>query len=100
MYEKHIGSLIIVDKSNHCKGIFTERDAIRVFAQKVSQSAPIGEVMTTNVLMISEDAPFEKARDILIFNNIRHLPVINKEQELVGLLSIKQLLNDLFMARM
>ena len=32
--DRHVGSIIIVDEEQKCIGIFTERDAIRVFAQK------------------------------------------------------------------
>ena len=34
LFEKHVGSLVITDDKRKCKGIFTERDALRSVAKK------------------------------------------------------------------
>ena len=46
LYEKHIGSVVIVDNKGKCEGIFTTRDVLRLIAQKTSLKTSINNVMT------------------------------------------------------
>ncbi len=94
--EKHIGSLLITDNNQKCIGIFTERDAIRVVAQGVNLGLPIKEAMTRNVTTIGEEASLEEAKRLVITHAVRHLPVVNGQGKLVGLLSIRKLLDEFF----
>ena len=93
---KHIGSLLITDRDQKCIGIFTERDVIRVVAQDVNLDDPIEEVMTSNVITIREKASLEEARRMIATHAIRHLPVVNDQGELAGLLSVRNLLDEFF----
>ena len=34
LFKRHVGSTVVINEDEHCIGIFTERDAIRVVAQK------------------------------------------------------------------
>lgn len=96
LYKKHVGSIVITDDEEKCIGIFTERDAIRVVAQKIPLGKPLQKVMTKRVMTIQEDATFEEARRYIVSHGIRHLPVLNRKEKLVGLLSIRQFLDELF----
>lgn len=96
LYKKHIGSTVITDDKKKCIGIFTERDAIRVVAQKIPLDTPLKKVMTKNIMTIGEDATFEEARRFIVSRGIRHLPVVNQKGKLVGLLSIRKFLDELF----
>lgn len=96
LYKKHVGSIVITDGEEKCIGIFTERDAIRVVTQKVPLSKPLRTVMTKHVMTVQEDATFEEARRHIVSHGIRHLPVLNREGKLVGMLAIRQFLDELF----
>lgn len=96
LWKKHVGSIIITDSKNKCKGIFTERDLVRIVAQGKSLETPIKKVMTTNVVTIGEEASIEEARGLIITHNVRHLPVVNSKGELKGLFSIRKFLDDFF----
>jgi CBS domain-containing protein len=96
LWKKHIGSIVITDAENKCKGIFTERDLIRIIAQETSLETPIKKVMTTNVVTIGEEASIEEARSLIISHNVRHLPVTNSKGELTGLFSIRNFLDEFF----
>lgn len=96
LYKKHVGSVVITDDEERCIGIFTERDAIRVVAQKIPLSKPLKNVMTKRVTTIRENATFEEARRYIVSHGIRHLPVIDREGKLVGPLAIRQFLDELF----
>ena len=96
LYKKHIGSLLITDNDQKCMGIFTERDVIRVVAQGVNLDTPIEKAMTSNVTTIGEEASLEEARRLIVEHAVRHLPVVNSQGELVGLLSVRKLLDEFF----
>ena len=96
LQEKHVGSIVITDDSQKCVGIFTERDAIRIIANEVSLDTTIDQVMTKNVATIGEEASLEEARRLVISHGIRHLPVVDNKGKLIGLLSVRKLLDELF----
>jgi len=96
LQEKHVGSIVITDENQKCVGIFTERDAIRIIANDAPLDNPIDQVMTKNVATIGEEASLDEARRIIVSHGIRHLPVVNSKQELVGLLAVRRLLDELF----
>jgi CBS domain-containing protein len=96
LYKKHVGSLVVIDATNKCVGIFTERDLIRVVARNADLNSPIENVMTINVVTIGEEASLEEARRLIVTHGVRHLPVVNGEGEIVGLFSVRKLLDDFF----
>ena len=96
LHKKHIGSVVILDDEKKCAGIFTERDAIRVTAQKIPSATPLKEVMTRNVVTIGEDASFEEARRLVVERGIRHLPIVDQEGRLVGLFAVRGFLDEIF----
>ncbi len=94
LYKRHIGSIIIIDKDKKCKGIFTERDAIRVIANDIPLNTPLAEVMTTNLRTVDEHVTFSMAKEIMREHNIRHLPVVDEQGRLIGLLSLRRILDE------
>jgi CBS domain-containing protein len=53
-------------------------------------------VMTKNVVTIQEDSSINEARRVIRAHRIRHLPVANQKGRLVGLLSVRDLLDQFF----
>ena len=96
LYKKHIGSLIILGNEKKCAGIFTERDALRVCAQKIPLNTPLKKVMTRNVVTVQEDATLEEARRYMVTRGVRHLPVVDQKGKLVGLFAIRRFLDEIF----
>ena len=96
LYEKHIGCVVSIDEDKKCIGIFTERDAIRLVAENVELDQPLGNVMTKNIITIPEDSSINEVRRTIQTHSIRHLPVVNKEDRLVGLLSVRALMDQFF----
>lgn len=96
LYEKHIGCVVSIDDDKKCIGIFTERDAIRLVAKNVQLDQPLDNVMIKNVVTIQEDSSINEARRVIRAHRIRHLPVVNQKGRLVGLLSVRDLLDQFF----
>jgi len=89
MKEYKIGGIPVIDDSNKLIGILTNRD-LRFetdYDQKVSQ------LMTKeNLITAPEGTTLEHARDILQKYKIEKLPVVDKENTLVGLITYKDIL--------
>jgi CBS domain-containing protein len=94
LHKRNIGSLVIVSKDKKCEGIFTERDAIRVVANNIPMETPLAEVMTTNLKTVDEHATFAMVKETMRNHNIRHLPVVDKQGRLIGMLSLRKILDE------
>ncbi len=95
LYERHIGSVVITDDEGKCTGIFTERDAMRIVAMNIPLNKYLQEVMTKNVISIWERASFSEAKQLFKAHGIRHIPVVDEQNHLVGILSIRNILDEL-----
>ena len=96
LYDKHIGCVVAIDEDKKCIGIFTERDAIRLVAKNVQLDQPLEKVMTKNVVSVTEDSSINEVRRIICSHRIRHMPVVNQKGKLVGLLSVRDALDQFF----
>lgn len=86
---KGISGLPIVDDNNRLVGILTNRD-IR-FTTNVEQE--IRELMTTeNLITVREDITREEAKKLLHIKKIEKLPVVDKDNYLKGLITLKDIM--------
>ena len=77
MYERHIGSVVVVDADGTLRGIFTERDLLRACAAGVdSHASTVGNWMTENPVTASADDDAADALRVMIDRDFRHLPVV------------------------
>jgi CBS domain-containing protein len=96
LFKRHVGSIVVLNDEKKCVGIFTERDAIRAIAQNVPLDKPLEEIMTKNVISIQADASFEEARTTILAHQVRHLPVVNSNGQLVGLITVRNIIDEFF----
>ena len=88
MNKKRIGCVVIMD-SGKITGIFTERDVLSrvIMADLDPKTVRVGDVMTTDVHMISPDTTVEQTMVLFAEKRCRHIPVVDQGQ-LKGLISI------------
>jgi len=88
MAEFKIGGIPVVDEKNQLVGIVTNRD---LRFQK-DMSAPVKDIMTSeNIVTTKENTDLEVAREILQQYKIEKLPVVNDKNELIGLITYKDI---------
>ena len=88
-------------------GILTERDVVKLITQEINLTAtPVAEVMTQQLITLSESDLQDPFAALGIFrqHHIRHLPVLNEQKQVVGVVTpsgIRQTLqpSDLFRLR-
>jgi CBS domain-containing protein len=85
-----VGAVLVMEKER-LEGIFTERDLVRAMSHDVSSSSqPVAQWMTRNPVTVGPDASVERALEIMLAGNFRHLPVMEREN-VSGIVSIRDL---------
>ncbi len=92
MNQHKIGCLVVTEQGR-IVGIFSERDVlVRVVGERRDPAATrLSEVMTREVICCRPEAPLDELRSVFRNRRIRHLPVIDEQGRLLGLLSIGDL---------
>jgi CBS domain-containing protein len=94
MLDHHVGAVGVIDNEKRVAGIFTERDVLRKFALAGvdPEKIPLREMMTTPVEMATEATSPGEALATMVERHFRHLPVIDDDGHLLGMLSIRNVL--------
>ena len=90
MKENRIGGIPIVDEDNLLLGIVTNRD----LRFEKDYNLSISEVMTSNNLVTTLINDLQNAEDILKTNKIEKLPIVDKNNCLVGLITFKDIVKN------
>ncbi len=92
MNEHKVGALVVIDGAR-VRGMFSERDILRriVAERRDPAHTQVEQVMTGEVVCCTPDTPLDEARGIMKTRRIRHLPVVDGEFALCGLVSIGDL---------
>ncbi len=92
MNDHKVGCLVVLD-GGKLVGIFSERDVMRnvVVARRDPVQMPVREAMTSEVACCQPHTTLEEARSVMKNRRIRHLPVLDGEQSLCGMISIGDL---------
>lgn len=89
MRENSIGGIPIVDDNNVLKGILTNRD----LRFEKNFDRPIQEVMTSeNIVVTGDGTDLSTAEGILQENKIEKLPVVDKNNKLIGLITYRDII--------
>ena len=89
MRSMDVGSLPVCD-GRHLLGMVTDRDiTIRVTAEgRDAASTPVQEAMTPDVAYVFEDQDVQEAARVMEERQIRRLPVLSRDKQLVGILAL------------
>jgi CBS domain-containing protein len=98
MSDNNIGSVVIV-KSNEVgvlSGIITERDIVRIAGAAQTSSTTLlqliaRDIMSKPVITINAESSIQDAIQSMKLNNIRRLPVVNREGKMVGIITDKDI---------
>ena len=94
MLERRVGAVAVVDEEHKVAGIFTERDVLRKLALsgRDPDTVPVHELMTTPVEMATPEMGPREALEVMVERHYRHLPIVDNDGHLLGMLSIRNLL--------
>jgi CBS domain-containing protein len=91
MNEHKVGGLVVMEEGR-VVGMVTERDLLRVMAQRADPgSTTVRDVMTGEVVCCRPHTTLDEARGVMKNRRIRHMPVVDEANRLAGLISIGDL---------
>jgi len=95
MAKHDIGALLVMG-GNQLVGIFSERDYARkiILLGKSSKETRVREIMTEKVLYARPEQTTDQAMALMTDKHIRHLPVLDATQKVVGMVSIGDLVRE------
>ena len=95
MNDHRVGAVAVVTDAV-LEGIFTERDLMNrvVLDGKDPKKTPVSEVMTSECISAKQDMTMGEALQIMTEHHFRHLPVVDDDKKVLGLLSIRNLLHQ------
>ncbi len=95
MNEANVGSLAVMEDEK-LLGIFSERDYARkcILLGRTSKKTMVSEIMHAEHITASPDTPLNELMETLTVNRIRHIPVMNGDHKLIGILSIGDVVNS------
>jgi CBS domain-containing protein len=97
MREEHVGSLVVVEAGARGRvpiGILTDRDmVVQVLAENLDYAKlTVGDIMGGDLVMASEDDAVLDTLQVMRRRGIRRLPVVDATGDLVGIVTLDDLL--------
>ena len=110
MIDSHVSTILVVNGYLHCLGVLSRTDLTEIFLKEddalahaldtdrlslkclnrsldTSDSRTVGELMNDQVVAIGGDQSLHAACQKMIASQIHHLPVVDNENHLVGIIS-------------
>lgn len=90
MAENKIGGIPVVSKNGGLEGIITNRD----LRFEKNHKRPVREVMTSRekIVLAQQGINLKKAEEILQAHKIEKLPIVDKQNKLIGLITYKDII--------
>lgn len=94
MLDRRVGAVAVIDENRRVAGIFTERDVLRRLSlgEHDPRKVSVREVMTAPVEMATRATTAGEALATMVERHYRHLPIVDDNGQLLGMLSIRNLL--------
>ena len=89
LHRYRVGALLVRGAAGDLVGIVSERDVVRAMASTSGATdSTVAALMTTDVVTVSYDASVADVMRLMTERRFRHLPVLDEEGTLIGLVSI------------
>jgi CBS domain-containing protein len=100
MRHYHVGTLVVIDETDGNRmpeGILTDRDiVIEIDALDLAPKAiTVGDIMSSELVTVREDEGLLQTVKIMRCKGVRRLPVVDRDGDLAGIVSIDDLLEAL-----
>ncbi|HBH48277.1 MAG TPA: histidine kinase [Bacteroidales bacterium] len=100
MAGNNVGAVLVL-KNEKVQGIFSERDYARklVLMGKTSRDSKVEELMTDRVYAVKPVTTINECMKLMTDNRVRHLPVMDEGEKLLGIVSIGDVVNKIIQAQ-
>ncbi|MHC4622269.1 MAG: CBS domain-containing protein [Planctomycetota bacterium] len=97
LVKSEITGVPVVDNDMTLAGVFTEKDALRLFyTHPDERSKTVGDFMTRPAVSYAENDSLQTICDFMMVNYFRRVPVVSKNGRVVGIISRPDLIRCVF----
>lgn len=88
--QHRVGALVVSPDGSQVAGIVSERDVVRALAERGAAvlTEPVSAIATAVVHTATPDSSVEELMTRMTEARVRHIPVLDAQQHLVGIVSI------------
>ena len=96
MIDSGSGVVLVTSADGALEGIVSERDVMTRIAgeERDPKTTPLATIMTTEIVTAPLDTDIDRAIHTMREHRIRHLPVLDENDCIAGLISLRYLLHD------
>jgi len=78
-------------------GVFSERDYSRkvILQGKASKETKVSEIMSGDAVHVRPEARIEECMAIMTEKHVRHLPILDNDEKVIGIISIGDVIKEL-----
>ena len=92
MFRHRVSGLPVCDEASCLVGIITEADFLRIEVAREEAADPqpietVGQVMNRGVVTVGPEAPLADAARVMVFQDVKRLPVVDDEDRMLGIIS-------------
>jgi len=88
-----MGFICVTNESNEVIGVVTDGDFRRSILNEVNLDLPIQNIINKNYKFLIEGYSLEEAKELFLKSTIRHIPILNKNKNLVEILIKEKTIN-------
>ena len=94
MQKMKVGCVLVEDEGSTILGIVTDGDLMHDFVgSTLSGDSAIDNIINDAVTIVSDKSTVTEAVELFYYNKFRHLPVVNEKKKVIGILSVRGLMN-------
>jgi len=94
MQQMKIGCVLVENEAGKIVGIITDGDLMHDFVgSTLSGDAAIDNIMNVSLQMVDKNATVTEIVELFYHNKFRHIPVIDENKKVIGILSVRRLMN-------
>ena len=86
--ESQLQIILVLSADGKLVGTITDGDIRRGLLSGCDMASPIEGLMRSNPFVVTPELNYDAAARIMLANDIRHIPIINSQREVIGLHSI------------
>lgn len=92
MLTNRVGSVLVVDDENQLEGILTTTDFVNIVAESYPKAeTSVSRYMSTDVVTVSAQDEIRDAADLMIEYGFHHLPVVDDDEGVIGMVTTTDL---------